>query len=177
MQDTTLSSPPLETASELSGGALISAGKGSASPSRLRSWIILLCVWLIVGIYAGSYLKRGWIPHDEGAFAQSADRILQGELPHRDFTEIYTGGLAFLHAAAFRYLGENLATLRIVLFAFFLCWVPAFYWIASQLVVDWMAGGVTLLAVVWSLPNYSAAVPSWYNLFFATFSVALPHYS
>ena len=28
---------------------------------------------------------------------------------------------------------------------------------------------MTLLAVAWSVPNYSAAVPSWYNLFLATF--------
>src|SRR5260370_19994193 len=40
------------------------------------------------------------------------------------------------------------------------------------MVSDWIAGGVTLFAVVWSLPNYSAAVPSWYNLFFATFGLA-----
>jgi len=134
--------------------------------------MLLILVWCIGGGYAGVHLKRGWIPHDEGAFAQSADRVLRGELPHRDYTEIYTGGLAFLHAFAFRYLGEDLATLRIVLFVFFLIWIPVFYWIASRMVSDWIAGGVTLLAVVWSLPVYPAAVPSWYNLFFATFGVA-----
>ena len=31
---------------------------------------------------------------------------------------------------------------------------------------------VTLLAVAWSYPNYPAAMPSWYNLFFATFGAA-----
>jgi hypothetical protein len=118
------------------------------------------------------YLKRGWIPHDEGAFAQSADRVLHGELPHRDYTEIYTGGLAYLNAFAFRYLREDLAALRIVLHVFFLLWIPVFYWTASRMVSDWIAGGVTLLAVVWSIPNYPAAVPSWYNLFFATFGLA-----
>jgi len=137
-----------------------------------RWWILLLVVWCLGGAYAGVYLKRGWVPHDEGAFAQSADRVLHGELPHRDYTEIYTGGLAYLNAFAFRYLGEDLAVLRIVLFVFFLVWIPVFYWIVSNLAADWIAGGATLLAVVWSLPNYSAAVPSWYNLFFATFGLA-----
>ncbi len=160
------------------GAATESVGKTALSapkivPGRkLRKWIILLAVWFLAAAYAGSYLKRGWIPHDEGVFAQSADRVMRGELPHRDYTEIYTGGLAYLHAFAFRHFGENFATLRIVLFVFFLLWVPAFYWTASRMVSDWIAGGVTLLAVVWSLPNYSAAVPSWYNLFFATFSLA-----
>jgi len=143
-----------------------------SSHQRLRWWVVLLITWLIGGVYAGSYLRRGWVPHDEGAFAQSADRVLHGELPHRDYTEIYTGGLAYLNAFAFRYFGENFGTLRIVLFVFFLLWLPVFYWIASRLVSDWHAGGITLLAVAWSLPNYSAAVPSWYNLFFATFGLA-----
>ena len=140
--------------------------------SRFRWWILLLSVCIAGGIYEGMHLKRGWVPHDEGAFADSAERILRGELPHRDYVEIYTGGLAYLHAFAFRYLGENFAATRAVLFIFFLAWMPAFYWIASRLVSDWVAGGVTLLAVAWSLPNYSAAVPSWYNLFFATFGLA-----
>lgn len=137
-----------------------------------RWWVLLFLVLCLGGVYAGMYLKRGWVPHDEGAFAESAERVLHGELPHRDYTEIYTGGLAQLHAMAFQYLGENLATLRIVLFGFFLLWIPVFYWAASRLVADWIASGMTLLAIAWSLPNYSAAVPSWYNLFFATFGMA-----
>jgi hypothetical protein len=144
----------------------------NSARANLRWWVILLIVWSIAGIYAGSHLMRGWVPHDEGAFSESAERVLSGQLPHRDYVETYTGGLAYLHAFAFRHLGENFATLRIVLFVFFLAWIPAFYWIASRLVSDWAAGGVTLLAIAWSLPNYSAAVPSWYNLFFATFGMA-----
>jgi hypothetical protein len=159
--------PNLESPSK----STISVSPSSSSPS-LHWWALLILVWCIGGGYAGAHLKRGWVPHDEGAFAQSADRVLRGELPHRDYTEIYTGGLAYLHAYAFKYLGEDFATPRIVLFVFFLLWIPVFYWIASRMVADWIAGGVTLLAVVWSLPIYPAAVPSWYNLFFATFGVA-----
>jgi hypothetical protein len=139
---------------------------------QVRWWAFLLIAWVIGGVYEGAYLKRGWVPHDEGAFAESAERVLHGELPHRDYVEIYTGGLAYLHAWAFRYLGDNFATPRIVLFVFFLAWIPVFYWIASRLAPDWVAAAVTLLAVAWSVPNYSAAVPSWYNLFFATFGLA-----
>src|ERR1700674_3477132 len=163
---------PLSNAGFESAGSTARLAPKTASGRKLRKWIILLAVWIFAAAYGESYLMRGWIPHDEGAFAQSADRVLRGELPHRDYTEIYTGGLAFLHAFAFRYLGESFATLRIVLFVFFLLWIPAFYWIALRLAPDWIAGRVTVLAVVWSLPNYPAAVPSWYNLFFATFGVA-----
>ncbi len=124
------------------------------------------------GIYTASLLKRGWVPHDEGTIAQSAERVLEGQLPHRDFDELYTGGLTYLNALAFRLFGETLLAPRIMLFLFFLAWVPAVFWIASRFTGALGTAGITLLAVAWSIPNYSAALPSWYNLFFATFGLA-----
>ena len=97
---------------------------------------------------------------------------MQGQLPHRDFAEIYTGGLSMIHALAFRVFGVNLMSLRICVFLFFLAWIPAVYYIALRFTSALGAGVVTLLAVAWSYPNYPAAMPSWYNLFFATFGAA-----
>src|SRR5260370_20363388 len=62
--------------------------------------------------------------------------------------------------------------MRYMIFLFFLAWVPANYYAASRFVSAPVAGAVTLLAVAWGLPNYAAAMPSWYNLFFATFCLA-----
>src|SRR5215467_5344030 len=122
-------------------------------------------------------LNYNWVPHDEGILSHSAERILHGEVPHRDFDEPYTGGLAYLDAAALRIFGTNLISLRYVLFLFFLAWVPAVYAIAHQLTSHWHAAAVALLAVVWSVPNYPAAMPSWYCLFFTTFgTLAILHY-
>jgi hypothetical protein len=42
-----------------------------------------------------------------------------------------------------------------------------FFRIASRFAQPLSAAGLTLLAVVWSVPNYPASLPSWYNLFFA----------
>ena len=138
----------------------------------VRWFAILLIVWCACGIYEGLHLKRGWVPWDAGAYAQSAERVLQGQLPHRDFTEVYTGGLTYVNAAAMRAFGVNLAAERMMLFVFFLAWIPAVYWIATRFCRDWIAGALTFLAVAWSVPNYSEAVPSWYNLFLATFGAA-----
>ena len=55
------------------------------------------------------------MPFDDGALAQSAERLLQGQLPHRDFDEIYTGGLTFLNAGAFRLFGISLWSLRLAM--------------------------------------------------------------
>jgi hypothetical protein len=133
-------------------------------------WLWLLLVWTIGAVYTQGHLLRGWVPHDEGSLALSAERVLGGELPHRDFDELYTGGLTYANALAFRLLGIQLTSLRWPLFAVALLWMPAVYSIASRFVPAAGAAAVTLLAVAWSVPNYSAAVPSWYNLFCATFA-------
>ncbi len=129
-------------------------------------------MWVVSAGYVGHGLDRGWFPHDEGTLAQSAERVLSGELPHRDFDEVYTGGLTYLNAAAFRVLGTNLLSLRLPLFGVFLLWVPALYYVATRFARPEVAGLVVALGAAWSLPRYSAAVPSWYNLFFATFGAA-----
>ncbi len=157
---------PVEAASEREASAL------TAAPGWLVRLTVLAVVMAVAGIYAGFHMGRGWAPSDDGTLSQSALRVLQGQLPHRDFAEIYTGGLSFIHALAFRAFGVNLMSLRICVFLFFLAWLPAVYYIALRFTSPITAGAITLLAVTWSYPNYPAAMPSWYNLFFATFGAA-----
>jgi hypothetical protein len=148
-------------------------------PARTVSWnvFIIVVVWLLSAVYLGVNLNKGWNPYDDGALGQSAERVLHGEMPHRDFDDPYTGGLAYMDAAIFKFFGINLFWLRLVLFAFFIAWVPAVYALARQFLTSWPAAGVTLVAVAWSVPNYPAAMPSWFNLFFATFgTLALAKY-
>ena len=141
-------------------------------------WLVLAVVWAICGVYMASCLTRGWIPHDSGMLAESAEWVLHGRVPYRDFVEVYTGGLSYLNALAFRLLGVNLLSLRIPLFLFFLGWVPAIYFIARRFAGPALAGVITLLSVAWSVPNYPEAMPSWYNLFFTTWgTLALVRYT
>jgi hypothetical protein len=126
-------------------------------------------VVLVSAISLATRAVRGWIPHDEGLLAQSAERVLHGELPHRDFDAAYTGGLELLHAAAFRLLGVQLASLRWTLLAFAVAFVGALYVLARRAAEPPLAAALSLAAVAWSLPNYFAGLPSWYVLFFWTF--------
>lgn len=137
-----------------------------------RDRVVLGLVWLASAAWMLAYLRRGWVPHDEGTLAQGAERVLLGELPHRDFVDVYTGALSYLNAASFRLFGETLLSPRIVLFLFALLWVPALYAVARRFARPAAAGGLALLGVAWSIPNYSAAIPSWYNLMFATWGLA-----
>jgi hypothetical protein len=139
---------------------------------RTRWWVSLIVVWVIAVGYVGARIDRGWIPLDEGVLGHSAERVLVGELPHRDFDDVYTGGLSQADAQVFRWTGVRLINLRWAMFAVFLLWVPAVFFIATRF--TGAAGGAiaTLLCIVWSVPTYPAAMPSWYNLFFATFGTA-----
>ncbi len=131
---------------------------------RRRHLIVAIVLCLTVGIYLLFFIDRGWIPHDEGVLNHTAERVLRGELPHRDFDDPYTGGLAFLHAAAFRILGTGLLTTRIVLLGVALAMVLLTYSIAIRAGSVPAAVITTLLAAAWSVPNYFAALPSWYVL-------------
>lgn len=144
----------------------------TAIPERTVPLLVLGVVLFTSAVYAGLHIGSGWVPADEGTLAQSALRVLGGQLPHRDFVEIYTGGLSVIHALAFRAFGVNLMSLRICVYLFFLAWLPAIYYVALRFTSALGAGLITVLAVSWSFPNYPAAMPSWYNLFFATFGAA-----
>jgi hypothetical protein len=59
-----------------------------------------------------------------------------------------------------------------LLFAATLAWVPVVYFLAARFVSPIGAALVTAVAVAWSVPNYFASMPSYYNLFLATFGTA-----
>ena len=140
------------------------------TPTR-QAALWLLLVWAVSAVYIYPFVDRGGVPHDEGLLGQSAERVLSGQLPHRDFDETYTGGLSYLHAVAFSSCGVRLISLRYALLVFFLAWIPALFAIARRLTSPPAAPLATWLAVMWAM-RYFASMPSWYNLIFATFGFA-----
>jgi len=61
---------------------------------------ILALLWAAATATVALLIDRYWIPLDDGTLAQSAERVLLGELPHRDFGDPYTGLNALLGAGA-----------------------------------------------------------------------------
>jgi len=147
------------------------------SRDSLRTWLRKEPVWLatllvVSAVYMWQHAFVGWIPHDEGFIGQTAERILAGQTPHVDFNDMYTGLLSYWHALVFRLFGVRLIWIRLLLLVWALGWLCTFYGIARRLVPGTSAVVATLGALVWSLPNHFASLPSWYNLFFATFGCA-----
>jgi hypothetical protein len=147
------------------------ADSNRPGPESRLGRLVFLATWLLTVAWLLPFVFRGWIPHDEGTLAQAAERVLQGELSHVDFDDPYAGGLAWLYAGAFLILGSRLASIRMVLLLFSVVFLACLYRVARRAAPPFLAAGATLLAFAWSLPNYFAGLPSWYNLFCAAFSI------
>ena len=145
---------------------MVTARRGLTAPSAR---LVLLVVLLAGALLLARELSQGWYPHDEGVLGQSADRVLNGEIPHRDFDETYTGLLSYLNAAVFAVFGISSWVLRLPLFAAALLWLAAMYRILLRFAPPLGAGVVALAALSWSVTSYPAPLPSWYILFASTF--------
>ena len=140
------------------------------SPSRSELIFGVILVGVLSGCYLGWHMNDGWIAHDEGLLGHMAERTLQGETPHTDFQDVYTGLLTHLHANTFQAFGISLASLRIPLLLGATLTSVVWFLIATRFVGSWVAGTVALGCLAWSFPNYFAPLPSWYILMLATWT-------
>ena len=95
--------------------------RSSAEDSSSGGWtgryrrVALLALWAVAVGYLAVSIDRQWVADDEGLLGQTAERVLQGEAPHRHFGDMYTGGQAYFHALAFKIGGVSLLVLRYTL--------------------------------------------------------------
>jgi hypothetical protein len=144
-------------------------------PSRLdellRRPVVLALLWAgavaVVALAAG----RFWIPLDAGTLAQSAERVLHGQLPQRDFGDPYSGLNAMVGALAFEVFGVRLSALRIPLVVGFAAWLPGLWLVARRFVEPAAAAGAVVLAAILSVPAYPEAMPTWFSLFAVTWGL------
>ena len=167
--------------------AVHGVAQGTAWDRFSSPWIVAL-VSIAIAIGIGWFnLNQGWFPHDEGQLGQAAERVYNGQLPHRDFDDMYTGGLSFLNGWSFHLWGVGSHSMRWMLFLWFVPFVVSVYWLAKRILragadessdstsqnrlANWTPGLIAILAAAWSIPMYSASMPSWYNLFFAVWTL------
>lgn len=164
-------------------GTLVVAPAASPTPRRRAwrahgAWVAGLILFTLAGAFSYTRLDQGWKPYDEGSLAHAAERVSAGELPHRDFDDVYTGGLSILNAAGFRLIGDSLLTPRRLLFVLYLLTIPAVYYLARRFLEPVAALVAAALALLHNVPIYPAAMPSWYNLLFALLgAAAVFHYA
>lgn len=133
---------------------------------RRHGWTLLAVA--LAGLDLSGHLFTGWVPHDEGVLALSGVLVRAGHWPHRDFVDVYSGGMALLSAAAQFLFGDDLRALRYPFFAATLGWVALMAAVLRRFVSAPAAAALALLAFLWGPPLYTAPLPSWYLLFTAT---------
>jgi hypothetical protein len=122
-------------------------------------------------LYMLQFVSRGWVPHDEGMIGQTAERVLAGQTPHIEFQEPYTGGLSWVHAGLFKLAGTDLLYARWLLFGGAVGAQVLLYALLRRHFRPVAASVGVWIALVWSFPNYFAAIPSWWLLICALSSL------
>ncbi|HEU5316281.1 MAG TPA: hypothetical protein VFX49_09245 [Chloroflexota bacterium] len=81
---------------------------------------------LVAALYL-SFAQYGFDVLEEGYFLSNARRVLEGDVPYRDFNTPYTPGIFYLYAWMMERVGANLVALRVVHVAARFVYVLALY--------------------------------------------------
>lgn len=127
----------------------------------------ILAFLFIVGYAAlvlGHYHDRFWQARGYGYFAHVAERILDGEVLHRDVQALHAGYVYFASALALRLFGDDLVSLKYPLVALgFLQSCLIFFLIAPRGTLPATAASVSLTSL--SFVQYLNPTTHWYSLF------------
>ncbi len=132
-----------------------------------------LALTVVAGLicYALFYNRSAWLSVI-GYSVSPAERLLQGEVPYRDFLYNYTPGMLWLNAGLMRWFGVNLMTIHLGLFAFKLAALLALYVAARKLVGAWAALLPVALALSWIGYKYIFGVfPTQYSMVFVLLAI------
>jgi len=131
-----------------------------ASPKSARLTDLLCIVLLIAFAVAVAYPRwRAWVDwRDEGLLAYGAVRVMNGEIPHRDFVSLQPPLSYYTSAAAFKCFGTSLLSLRLFgLLLFFL--VPLLiYYVARNFIGPILSLAAAAPACILGMP-YMRFVP------------------
>ena len=110
---------------------------------------------------------RFWWPPDEGVYAHTAERMLNGEVLNKDVEEIHTGYIHFIHVASFAAFGTKLVSMRYPLvISGFIQSVLMFLIFAPRNLMNSVA--VAICATAFGVIQFLNPQPSWYCLLFVT---------
>src|SRR5215210_3316416 len=79
---------------------------------RVGSIATLTLVLIVSTILMIIFHNRFWAPPDEGNYAHVAERILSGQVLHRDVQDVHAGYVNFVNAGAFSIFGLKMVSMR-----------------------------------------------------------------
>jgi hypothetical protein len=143
----------------------------AALRGKLSERTILILVFATTFLYLFIFRKVTNMDPDEGIVVQGAQRILDGQLPYRDFFSFYTPGSFYLTALLFTVFGDSLLVARTAL-VFFGAMFPVFtYVLAHRTCSRHISLFVAVLVAMNSAPYRFLVLHNWDSTFWACLSV------
>jgi hypothetical protein len=106
--------PPAATESESEGGG----GAGPHRPWYRRDWVVpALIVAVAILLPARGVFRAPGPPMEEGFMLVFPERLLEGDIPNKDFLHLYGPGSIWVIAALFKVFGISIWTARVFGFA------------------------------------------------------------
>ncbi len=129
------------------------------------TWIsIFVTVTLINGGLLWWYHDRTWWGPDDGQLAHVAERLLGGEVLHRDIQDVRPGYINFINAAALYVFGPSLLSLRYPLVLIALAQSALLFFLFRSHGAM-LAGALSLGSVALGVLHYINPNHHWYALF------------
>jgi hypothetical protein len=142
----------------------------------LRSVTALILVLLVSTLVMIAYHNRFWAPADEGKFAHIAERILLGEVLHREVQDLHAGYINYVNAAAFSLFGVRMVSMRYPLALVTIIQAGLMFLVLKRGgVATALVGGLALTSL--SFVQFLNPTPNWYTLFLAVATVAWLSYN
>jgi hypothetical protein len=134
----------------------------------LKDAAALLAVLAVTALVYGALFNReSVLSYSIGYNLYSAERLLAGEVPYRDFHTLYPPATVYLNAALFKWLGVSLYNALLGVFIFKTLTGLFIYLSGRDVLPRSWALAVATLALVWLRPNGPfKAVPMHYGALF-----------
>jgi 4-amino-4-deoxy-L-arabinose transferase-like glycosyltransferase len=161
--------------SQLSSLSVETEPQTESPPRRIFSLrdALPLGITFIAGLFCyGLFVKRGAWLSVIGYSVSPSERVLNGEIPYRDFLYNYTPGMLWVNALLMKAFGVSLLTINYGLLAFKLLTLVALYVVTKKLTSRWIALVPVALTLSWLGHKYIyGVVPTQYSLLFVLFGL------
>jgi 4-amino-4-deoxy-L-arabinose transferase-like glycosyltransferase len=154
-----------------------------ALPERIPAeWAIVVVAFVLATAYLLLFRRIGLVP-DEGTILQGAQRVLDGQVPYRDFFSLYTPGSFYFLALLFKIFGDSIIVARTVVTVYGGLFAVLTYLIArgvcgrwSALLTAYMVTVVVPAYGLFAVHNWDSTLWAYLALFCAVWFLRRPHW-